>query len=236
MWIVVIAVIIILVFIIFRKSKSVNTQDAATDTVYTKAKLQTMTYNELDELYLRVGHVIMPTMEEPASRKIPSGTEAFGCKTWGEARDLLDLLAEVMNEKKMKQKNEEMLDVISGAEWKTLSELRLRDVAQRAYNNAVDGENEAMMFMGLIYYKDLDKPKKSFYWMERAAKAGNAKAAYFLGTYYLSGYGVEADKVSGVGNILRAAKGGCKEAIDFCRDELHMSHEKMAENGIPFDK
>ena len=80
---------------------------------------------------------------------------------------------------------------------------------------------------------NLINPKKSFYWMEKAANKNNAQARYFLGTYYIKGYGVAESKTKGISSILSSAERGNTDAINFCTNELKMSAEQMRECGIP---
>lgn len=70
---------------------------------YTEETLKQMSIDELHNLYMNLACLIMSAADEPASRKIPFGTYAYGCKTWGEARNLFDLIAKIHNEKIQKQ-------------------------------------------------------------------------------------------------------------------------------------
>lgn len=66
---------------------------------YTDETLRKMSIEELDKLHLNLAHLVMPTFDEPATKRIPVGKQAYGCKTWGEARNLMDLVAKIHNEK-----------------------------------------------------------------------------------------------------------------------------------------
>ena len=56
---------------------------------------------ELEEMYRNVIHIVIPASEEPATKRIPNNLKdkVYGCKTWGEGRELIDLLAKVKNER-----------------------------------------------------------------------------------------------------------------------------------------
>lgn len=72
---------------------------------YTEESLNKMSIEELDKLHLNLTHLVMPTFDEPASKRIPFDTQSYGCKTWGEARNLMDLVAKIHNEKLPKNSN-----------------------------------------------------------------------------------------------------------------------------------
>lgn len=67
-------------------------------------ELRRKTDEELEEMYTNIMYVIMPSSDEPATKNIPNNLreKVYGCRTWGEARDLFDLLAKVSNERRTK--------------------------------------------------------------------------------------------------------------------------------------
>lgn len=66
---------------------------------YTEESLRKLSIEELDKLHLNIAYLVMPTSDEPATKRIPFGTQVYGCKTWGEARELMDLVTKIHNEK-----------------------------------------------------------------------------------------------------------------------------------------
>lgn len=131
------------------------------------------------------------------------------------------------------QQNNESMGKITDAEKQKLASMGKLDVITTAYNKAINGDSQAMMFMGTVYDMDLKIPKKAFYWMERATKKGNDEAEYFLGTYYADGYGVEKNRTKGISLIISSASKGNKDAIDCCMNKMEMSIEEMRNCGIP---
>lgn len=125
------------------------------------------------------------------------------------------------------------MDKITDAEKEKLASMGKLDVVTTAYNKAINGDSQAMMFMGMTYNLDLESPKKAFYWMDKATQKGNAQAEYFLGTYYADGYGVEKNRTKGISIILSSASKGNKDAIDCCINKMEMSIEEMRNCGIP---
>lgn len=125
------------------------------------------------------------------------------------------------------------MDKITDAEKQKLASMGKLDVVNTAYNKAINGDSQAMMFMGMTYNLDLNIPKKAFYWMDKATKKGNDQAEYFLGTYYADGYGVEKNRTKGISIILSSASKGNKDAIDCCMNKMEMSIEEMRNCGIP---
>lgn len=131
------------------------------------------------------------------------------------------------------QQNNESMGKITDAEKQKLANMGKLDVVNTAYNKAINGDSQAMMFMGMTYNLDLNIPKKAFYWMDKATKKGNDQAEYFLGTYYADGYGVEKNRTKGISIILSSASKGNKDAIDCCMNKMEMSIEEMRNCGIP---
>lgn len=127
-------------------------------------------------------------------------------------------------------KNENNI-VLSDREKERLTQIGKLTAVLNAYSQAQKGKAEAMAFLGTVYNYDLNNPKKSFLWMEKAANKGYAEALYVLGTYYGTGYGVEANKTRGCNYILQAAQKGDKDAIHWCSKS--MSREEMRNLGIP---
>lgn len=125
------------------------------------------------------------------------------------------------------------MDKITDAEKEKLASMGKLDVVTTAYNKAINGDSQAMMFMGMTYNLYLESPKKAFYRMDKATQKGNAQAEYFLGTYYADGYGVEKNRTKGISIILSSASKGNKDAIDCCINNMEMSIEEMRNCGIP---
>lgn len=67
--------------------------------LYSEEELRKLTTEELDTLYMEVVHVVMPAHRQSSEKRIPPGTNSFGCKTWDELRGLVDLIAKIHNEK-----------------------------------------------------------------------------------------------------------------------------------------
>ena len=102
MWLIIVLIIAIIVVVAIIGYK--NSQSKSDNMNYSEEALKNMPLEQLDKLHLELAHLVMPTFSEPANKKIPFGTDGFGCKTWGEARDLMDLVAKVYNEKLPKNK------------------------------------------------------------------------------------------------------------------------------------
>lgn len=124
-------------------------------------------------------------------------------------------------------------EVITEAEKQRLAKLGDSQLnsAVNAFKLAVNGDAKAMLFMG-ITYQQIQVSSKSFYWMEKSANAGNSEALYWLGEFYVSGYGVQANRTKGVSMIMQAATKGNKLAIQSLK-ENGMSVEEMRSCGIP---
>lgn len=67
--------------------------------------LQSMSMETLDKIHLELAQLIMPTYDLPANKKIPFWKRVYGCVTWGDARDLMDLVAKVYSDKLPQKKN-----------------------------------------------------------------------------------------------------------------------------------
>lgn len=132
---------------------------------------------------------------------------------------------------KAKQTVKETNIVLSDSEKERLTKMGKITAVMNAYSEAQKGKAEAMAFLGSVYNHDLNNPKKSFLWTEKAAKKGYAEALYILGTYYGTGYGVEANRTKGASYILQAAQKGDKDAIRWCSKS--MSKEEMRKLDIP---
>lgn len=102
-----------------------------------------------------------------------------------------------------------------------------------AFNKAISGDATAMTFIGYTYRLQLKDSVKSAYWIQKAANAGNLDAKYWLGKYYMHGYGVTENRVKGTSIIIAAAQKGNKLAIESLAEDFHMSKEEMRSNGIP---
>lgn len=122
-------------------------------------------------------------------------------------------------------------EVITEAEKQKLASRGVLDVTLNAFNKAVKGDAKSMLFMG-ITYQQIQVENKSFYWMEKSSNAGNSDALYWLGEFYVGGYGVQANRTKGVGMVILAAKKGNKLAIQSLK-ENGMSVEEMRSCGIP---
>lgn len=90
-----------------------------------------------------------------------------------------------------------------------------------------------MTFIGYTYRLQLKDSVKSAYWIQKAANAGNLDAKFWLGKYYMHGYGVKENRVKGTSIIIAAAQKGNKLAIESLAEDFHMSKEEMRSNGIP---
>ena len=100
------------------------------------------------------------------------------------------------------------------------------------FDKATKGDTEAMVGMGLMYQVELKNGSKAFYWMQKASNLGNAEGTYWLGKFYINGYGVNEDRNEGVLKIIMAARNGHKAAIQDLK-EVGISVEKMRSCGIP---
>lgn len=137
----------------------------------------------------------------------------------------------VKSQSNPKNNTKETEILLTNAEKQRLTQMGKITAVLNAYSEAQKGKAEAMAFLGCVYNYDLDNPRKSFLWTEKAAKKGYAEALYLLGTYYGTGYGVEANKTTGASYILQAAQKGDKDAIRWCSKS--MSKEEMRNLGIP---
>lgn len=109
----------------------------------------------------------------------------------------------------------------------------LLTVTLTAFEKAVKGNAEEMTFLGSITYRFIiENPVKSAYWLQKAVNAGNLDAKFFLGEYYVNGYGVTENSTKGMGMIFDAARSGNKKAIESCID-VGMSVAEMRSIGIP---
>lgn len=103
----------------------------------------------------------------------------------------------------------------------------------RAFEKAKSGDAQAMTMLGLTYNLKLNNASKSFHWIEKASKAGGVDATYWLGKYYLHGYGVKEDTFTGTHYVLEAATKGNKDAINCLSTSYGLSKEEMRDRGIP---
>lgn len=101
-----------------------------------------------------------------------------------------------------------------------------------AFNKAIEGDADAMLFMAIIYQSKIQSPQKSAYWMQKSSNAGSSEAMYWLGEFYVSGYGVPENRIKGVSMIMDAAQKGNKQAIQSLK-ENGMSAAEMRSVGIP---
>lgn len=100
-----------------------------------------------------------------------------------------------------------------------------------AFDKAIKGDSDAMLFMAITYQSKLQNPQKSFYWMQKSSNSGNSEAMYWLGEFYVSGYGVSENRVKGVAMIMDSARKGNKQAIQSLK-ENGMSVAEMRSCGI----
>lgn len=209
-------------------------------------KLFQQIYNHLDNLNRKELKVIIDDLmyalpllgQDPKERVQPEIREKYGCITRGDASILYDAAVKRSNALLSKErksaavKKQKDIEGFTESEKQQLDKLGKLDTILLGFDKARNGDAESMMFIGTVYNLDLKNPKKAFYWMQKADKAGSLQAKYFLGTYYGSGYGVEENKTKGVDLILTAARKGNKDAIDFCIEKLNMSKEEMRSVGI----
>lgn len=106
------------------------------------------------------------------------------------------------------------------------------DATINAFEMSKKGDIDAMTMMGYTYKLKLNNATKSFHWMQKAAKAGGPDAMFWLGKYYLHGYGVNENRVTGTHYVLEAAKKGSKDAINCLIEDYGMSKDEMRSNGI----
>ena len=101
-----------------------------------------------------------------------------------------------------------------------------------AFDKAIKGDADAMLFMAITYQAKIQNAQKSAYWMQKSSNAGSSEAMYWLGEFYVSGYGVPENRIKGVSMIIDAAKKGNKKAIQSLR-ENGWSVAEMRSVGIP---
>ncbi len=83
---------------LFLYMKSINTKNLSED-IYSEERLKTMSLSELDVLHQEVSYLVAIGFDEPANKRLPLNVKSCGCKTYGEARKLMDLTAKVYNSK-----------------------------------------------------------------------------------------------------------------------------------------
>lgn len=141
----------------------------------------------------------------------------------------------IEREKRIEQERarKEMYETLTAAEKQKLKAHSKETLATtvNALDKAKNGDSRAMLLLAITYQKMLQSESKSFYWMQRAMNAGNAEAMYWLGEYYVSGYGVKENRIKGVSIIMDAAKKGNKKAIQSLK-ENGMSEAEMRSIGI----
>lgn len=142
----------------------------------------------------------------------------------------------IEREKRVEQERarKEMYETLTASEkqkLKVYSEETLSTTVN-ALNKAKHGDSNAMLLLAITYQAKLQNPSKSFYWMQKSSNAGNAEAMYWLGEFYVSGYGVSENRIKGVSTIMDAAKKGNKQAIQSLK-ETGMSEAEMRSIGIP---
>lgn len=101
-----------------------------------------------------------------------------------------------------------------------------------AFNMAIKDDSDAMLFMAITYQSKIQNSQKAAYWMQKSSNAGNSEAMYWLGEFYVNGYGVQENKTHGVWLIMESARKGNKQAIQSLK-ENGMSVDKMRSVGIP---
>ena len=240
MWIMVLIVAAFIIYILY--SKEYYTKHLSQN-VYSEESLRKMSIEELFRLYENLSYLVVTSFDEPATKRLPIGSPTYGCKTYCDLRNLMNLVTNIYNSKRTQKKSpqkpqQETSGKITDSEKQILSKIGILDVAEKAYNNALKDHTQSMMFLGLMYFKDVKVPKKSFYWIEKAANKGDIQAKYLLGTYYVDGYGVEKtekNRNKGISMILNAAERGNKDAINCCITKLEMTETEMRECGIKIE-
>lgn len=213
--------------------------------IYTEQELLSMSDKELEEIYMSIAYVIMPLCDKSDNYKLifSKRKNTYGCKTLGEARNRFDKIAEIQNKRLAKKQKIQDEKRKAECEQLTANEKALIkkinpdesffDKVLDEYNKAKNGNISGMVYIGLIYGKhNINIPKKSFYWIEKAEKAGNSEAKYWLGLYYLQGYGVKENRVHGTSLIIESAKKGNKHAINCLQQDFSMSIEEIRRLGI----
>ncbi len=71
---------------------------------YAEDVIRDMSDDELEEIYMDLMYILMPASSKSSDKPLPADIDAYGCETWGEVRDLVDLIADVKNERLKKQK------------------------------------------------------------------------------------------------------------------------------------
>lgn len=131
--------------------------------------------------------------------------------------------------------NKAKYEVLTETEKQQLVKLggdELLNVTLDIFNKAIRGNTDAMVFMGITYQAKLKNPRKTIYWLQKAADAGNSDGLYWCGECYVSGYGVQENRTKGVSMIIQAASKGSKQAIQSLK-ENGMTVAEMRSCGIP---
>ncbi len=138
-----------------------------------------------------------------------------------------------------KKKTEEVnnrakYEVLTDTEKKSLSAISedLLKTTLNAFKLAQEGNDDAMLLIGLTYQSKLKNSQKAFYWVQKASNKGNAEGKYWLGEFYVSGYGVSQNKTQGMSLIMDAARKGNKRAFESLK-EVGMTASEMKACGIP---
>lgn len=86
------------------------------------------------------------------------------------------------------------------------------------HQKAINGDPDAMVTVGAIYWRELDIPEKSFFWFQKASQMGYSEGKYWEGVCYNRGYGTEQNGIIGMGLILQAARAGNETALNDLKD------------------
>lgn len=79
-------------------------KDDARQVFYAEDVIREMSDKELEETYMDLMYILMPASSKSSDEPIPTDIDAYGCETWGEARELVDIIADIKNERLRKQK------------------------------------------------------------------------------------------------------------------------------------
>lgn len=101
MWIIVLIVAAFIIYILY--SKSYYTKHLA-ENVYSEENLRKMSIEELFKLYEDLSYLVVPSFDEPKTKRLPFGSQTYGCKTYGDLRNLMDLVTNIYNTKRTQKK------------------------------------------------------------------------------------------------------------------------------------
>ncbi|MBQ8649249.1 MAG: hypothetical protein IJ470_04190 [Clostridia bacterium] len=102
MWIIILIVATFITYILY--SKSQYTKHLA-ENVYSEESLRKMSIEELYKLYENLSYLVVPSFDEPATKRLPLGSPTYGCKTYGDLRNLMNLVTNIYNSKRTQKKS-----------------------------------------------------------------------------------------------------------------------------------